>query len=111
MRERDRLIIRSSPALFVTGTGARLGHHASDTFVRLRQMAGLPTPAGGRPARLIDFRHTFAATALINCIRGGGGVSRCLPLLSVWLGHSDPASTYWYYSDSRVIPKPAPLHA
>lgn len=96
MRERDRLITRSSPALFVTGAGARLGHHACDTFVRLRQMAGLPVPAGGRPARLIDFRHTFAVTTLINCIRDGGDVARCLPLLSAWLGHSDPASTYWY---------------
>jgi integrase/recombinase XerD len=96
MRERDRLITRSSPALFVTGTGARLGHHASDTFMRLRQMAGPPAPAGGRPARLIDFRHTFAVTTLINCIRNGGDVARCLPLLSAWLGHSDPASTYWY---------------
>lgn len=96
MRERDRLITRSSPALFVTGTGARLDHHACDTFVRLRQMAGLPAPAGGRPARLIDFRHTFAVATLINCIRGGGDVARCLPLLSAWLGHNDPASTYWY---------------
>jgi integrase/recombinase XerD len=108
MRERDRLITRSSPALFVTGTGARLDHHACDTFVRLRQMAGLPAPAGGRPARLIDFRHTFAVTTLINCIRSGSDVARCLPLLSAWLGHSDPASTYWYYSDSRVIPMPVP---
>ena len=96
MRERDSLISRSSPALFVTGTGARLDHHASDTFARLRQMAGLPAPAGARQARLTDFRHTFAVTTLINCVRGGGDVSRCLPLLSAWLGHGDPASTYWY---------------
>jgi integrase len=96
MRERDTLITGSSPALFVTGTGARLDHHVSETFTRLRRMAGLPAPAGARQARLIDFRHTFAVTTLINCIRDCGDISRCLPLLSAWLGHGDPASTYWY---------------
>jgi len=34
-----------------------------------------------------------------------------LPLLSTYLGHIDPISTYWYYSDSRVIPTPAPSRA
>jgi integrase/recombinase XerD len=111
LRERDQLITRSSPALFVTTAGTRLGHHASDTFALLRKRAGMPGPAGGRPVRLIDFRHTFAVSTLIDWIRDGNDVSRCLPLLSAWLGHSDPASTYWYYSDSRVIPIPAPLRA
>ena len=31
--------------------------------------------------------------------------------LSTHLGHVSPAHTYWYYSDSRVIPIPAPLRA
>jgi integrase/recombinase XerD len=96
MRERDTLITRCCPALFVTRTGRRLDHHACDTFAALRQKAGLRAPAGERPARLIDFRHTFAVTTLITCIRDGGDVTRCLPLLSAWLGHGDPASTYWY---------------
>jgi integrase len=108
MGERDRLTARSSPALFVTTAGTRLGHHASDTFALLRKRAGMPGPGGGRPVRLIDFRHTFAVSTLIDWIRDGNDVSRCLPLLSAWLGHTDPASTYWYYSDSRVIPTPAP---
>ena len=33
-----------------------------------------------------------------------------LPLLSTYLGHA-ALQTYWYYSDSRVIPIPAPLSA
>jgi integrase/recombinase XerD len=57
MRERDTLITRCCPALFVTRTGRRLDHHACDTFAALRQKAGLRAPAGERPARLIDFRH------------------------------------------------------
>ena len=40
--------------------------------------------------------------------RGGVDVKASLPLLSTFLGHTNPASTYWYYSDSRVIPMPAP---
>jgi hypothetical protein len=31
--------------------------------------------------------------------------------LSTYLGHVAPADTYWYYSDSRVIPMPAPSRA
>jgi len=34
-----------------------------------------------------------------------------LPMLSAMLGHVAPAATYWYYSDSRVIPTPAPSRA
>lgn len=108
VRERDRLITRSSPALFVTDTGARLDHHACDTLVRLRQMAGLPAPASGRPPRLVDFRHTFAVATLIDCIRSSGDGARCLPPLSAWLGHSDPASTYWYL---EADPEPLGLAA
>jgi hypothetical protein len=32
-----------------------------------------------------------------------------LPVLSTYLGHVEPKNTYWYYSDSRVIPILAPL--
>ncbi len=34
-----------------------------------------------------------------------------MPLLSTYLGHRQPSGTYWYYSDSRVIPILVPLHA
>lgn len=96
MRERDTLVTRSCPALFVTRAGRRLDHHVSDTFEVLRRRAGLQAPAGERPARLMDFRHAFAVTTLINCVRDGGDIARSLPLLAAWLGHGDPASSYWY---------------
>ena len=47
--------------------------------------------------------HTF-----IDWHRQGGDIAARLPLLSTYLGHVDPADTYWYYSDSRVIPTPVP---
>jgi integrase/recombinase XerD len=48
---------------------------------------------------------------LIDWHHAGEDIDRRMPLLSTLLGHVDPASTYWYYSDSRVIPMPAPSRA
>ena len=48
---------------------------------------------------------------LAGWYRDGTDVPARLPWLSTVLGHSGPASTYWYYSDFRVIPIPAPLRA
>ena len=50
-------------------------------------------------------------TSFRDWYRDGIDVQARLPLLSTWLGHADPKWTYWYYSDSRVIPIPAPLPA
>jgi integrase len=57
-----------------------------------------------------DFRHSLAVATLLGWYREDLDVQARLPVLSTLLGHSQPANTYWYYSDSRVIPKPAPLH-
>jgi integrase/recombinase XerD len=45
-----------------------------------------------------DLRHTFAVSALLEWYRDGGDVQARLPLLSTYLGHRDPGSTYWYLS-------------
>jgi hypothetical protein len=54
-------------------------------------------------------RHTFAVRTLTDWQRNGTDTKALLPVLSTYLGHVEPASTYWYYSDSRVIPIPALL--
>jgi integrase/recombinase XerD len=41
-------------------------------------------------------RHSFAVRTLIDWYRDGEDVDRQMPLLSTFLGHVDPASTYWY---------------
>jgi integrase len=64
-------------------------------FKQVREAAGL-TPRGRARPRLHDLRHTFAVTTMIDWYRDGGDVQVRLPLLSTWLGHVDPASTYWY---------------
>jgi hypothetical protein len=35
---------------------------------------------------------------LIGWYRDGADVERRLPLLSTWLGHTEPKHTYWYLS-------------
>ncbi|WP_199178342.1 tyrosine-type recombinase/integrase [Mycobacterium hubeiense] len=66
------------------------------TFREIVAAAGLATAPGRWPVRLHDLRPTFAVTTMIDWYRAGQDVQARLPLLSPWLGHVDPASTYWY---------------
>lgn len=56
-----------------------------------------PSVADGH-LRLHDLRHSFAVQTLLQWYRAGGDVQVKLPLLSTYLGHIDPKSTYWYLS-------------
>jgi integrase/recombinase XerD len=58
-----------------------------------------------------DLRHSFAVRTLLSWYRAGLDVEALLPRLSTYLGHREPRFTYWYYSDSRVIPISAPSGA
>lgn len=69
--------------------------NAHGAFHLMTQQAGLPVRAGARP-RPHDLRHTFATRAMIEAYRTGRDPARTLTLLSAWLGHSNPADTYWY---------------
>jgi hypothetical protein len=48
--------------------------------------------------RLHDLRHLFAVRTLLDWYRSGEDVQAKLPSLSTYLGHREPASTYWYLS-------------
>jgi integrase len=72
---------------------------------------GLQPRSDRRRPQPIGLRHSFAVNTLIDWYRAGVDVDARLPSLSTWMGHATPASTYWYYSDSRVIPMPAPSRA
>ncbi|WP_406190751.1 tyrosine-type recombinase/integrase [Streptomyces sp. NBC_01017] len=87
----------STPAFFVNTRGDRLdAHHVPETFARLRDAAGIRPAAGGRKPRIHDLRHTFCIATMLNWYRTGTDVQAQLPLLSTYLGHVDPVSTYWY---------------
>ena len=41
-------------------------------------------------------RHTFATKTIIDWFRAGRDPDREMYKLSTYLGHKDPAGTYWY---------------
>jgi integrase/recombinase XerD len=100
LRERDRLAgLTATPAVFITTRGTRLDHHnIPREFARLVTAAEMPTPAGRRRPRLHDLRHSFAVATLLDWYRDGADAQARMPLLSTYLGHSDPKATYWYLS-------------
>ena len=106
--ERDRLCPRPrSQTFFLSSAGTALdpsgvGKH----FRKITTAAGIRTSTC-RP-RVHDLRHGFAVTTLTRWVREGQDAGANIALLSAYLGHVSPSDTYWYYSDSRVIPTPAP---
>jgi integrase len=56
----------------------------------------------GRP-RPHDLRHSFTVRTLLDWYRAGLDVDARLPLLSTYLGHVDPVSTYWYLQASPEL--------
>jgi integrase len=88
---------RACPAVFVNSRREAINpDRLGATFKQIVAAAGITTEPGHRPPRLHDLRHTFAVTTMLDWYRGGYDVQVRLPLLSTWLGHVDPASTYWY---------------
>ena len=95
---------RATPAILVSRTGDRLTCNSiRKTFTRLAAAAG-PGPRTGRCRPAIHgLRHTFAVNMLAGWYRDGAGVPARLPWLPAVLGHSGPASTYWYPSASPEL--------
>jgi integrase/recombinase XerD len=85
-------------SFFVSTTGTRLIYQViQQRFRQLCNSAGIGAHAP-RPPRLHDLRHTFAVRTLLDWYRAGDDVEARLPILSTYLGHRDPRSTYWYLS-------------
>lgn len=91
-------------AFFVSAAGTRLLYcNVHNTFHRLVKLAGLtPRSTSCRP-RIHDLRHSFAVHAMIDAYTAGQDGQARLTLLSTWLGHVDPANTYWYLSASPEL--------
>lgn len=85
-------------ALFVSRSGTPLIYtNVCAVFGDLVRRAGLEPRPPARP-RLHDFRHSFAVRTLRDWYAQGVDVQARLPWLSTYLGHVEPASTYWYLS-------------
>lgn len=100
LRQRDQLRPHvDTPALLITATGKRLErHNVARQFRRLRTRAGLRARPGSRPPRLHDARHSFAVHTMLDSYRAGGNPAARLAQLATYLGHADPAASYWYLS-------------
>jgi integrase len=97
--ERDRLAPRRrTRSFFVSLAGTRLIYSCVHrTFLHLVGAAGLADRRPRRP-RIHDLRHAFAVRTVLGWYRGGVDVEAKLPMLSTYLGHIRPSSTYWYLS-------------
>jgi integrase/recombinase XerD len=99
--ERDRLLGRTPKPFFVSDTGNRPDDcSARYNFATVCQRIGLRAPQKfnkhGRGPRIHDLRHTFAARAMVKWYRSGKDPEREMIKLSTYLGHTEPAHTYWY---------------
>jgi integrase len=95
-RERDRLAPRKrSSSFFISTVGKRLIYNnVHETFLQLVYAAGL---GKRRPRPTIhDLRHTFAIRTVLGWYHEDVDVEARLPMLSAYLGHVGPSSTYWY---------------
>jgi integrase/recombinase XerD len=97
---RDRLCTWPRGAgFFVTVHGTRLNYPGVRlTFADLLTRAGIQAPAETAAPTIHGLRHSFAVATLRDWYRAGVDVSVKLPILSAYLGHAHPASTYWYLS-------------
>ena len=87
----------STPAFFISARGRRMGRgELNQTFTMLIREVGLEGRGARRRPRPHDLRHTMAVRTLLDWLQAGADVDQLMPLLSTYLGHVDPASTYWY---------------
>lgn len=101
---RDRLQPRPDElSLFTSLKGNRLLYAVvAQVFRQLVDDAGIGIGTAS-PPRLHDLRHGFAIRTLIGWYRSGADVQAMLPALSTYLGHREPAHTYWYLSASPEL--------
>lgn len=97
---RDRLCPHAQErSFFISTRGTRLAHPTIyQPFRVLLEQAGVRHSSPSRRPRLHDLRHSFAVKTLLGWYRDGGDVAARIPLLSTYMGHVDPAATYWYLS-------------
>lgn len=96
---RDRLMPRpNDPAFLLSLTAKRLIYACvHPVFRALVDAAGVGTNAP-HPPRLHELRHTFAVRTLLHWYRTEDNVQAKIPSLSTYMGHREPACTYWYLS-------------
>jgi integrase/recombinase XerD len=86
-----------SEIYFVSETGKKLDYSALlKTFHRLMRRLEISPHEGQRRPTLHSLRHTFAVGRLRAWYEAGADVRALAHHLSVYLGHFNPAASYWY---------------
>jgi integrase/recombinase XerD len=95
---RDRLCPRPRATTFFVSTAGTPLHHrcVHHTFTKLTTAIGVRTP--NLKPRIHDLRHTFIINRLLDFYRTPGDPAGRMPTLSTYVGHVNPAGTYWYLS-------------
>lgn len=89
--------------LLITGQRSRHGYSGAGLAMSIRRLliaAGIRDNQG-RPPRTHDFRHSFAAGALLRWYQAGADMQSSLPKLALYMGHVSIVSTTYYL---RCIP-------
>lgn len=104
-RQRDRLAENLKiSSFFVSIRGTRLIYGCvRRTFKQIIAHLDFHFCNGTRLPRIHDLRHTFAVTTLREWYRSGTDVAGKLPILSAYLGHVSPSSTYWYLQEEPEL--------
>lgn len=99
LRRADRPPPSGTSALLLTMVGTRLStKDVQRTFATLRSRAGIENRSPSCRPRLHDIRHSFAVATVLDAYHADVDVGRRLALLATYLGHVNPAATYWYLS-------------
>lgn len=72
------------------------------TFNKVALSCGVRSESRRGP-RLHDLRHTFVVRSLEDWYRQGKNIEILLPILSTYVGHVQPSSTYWYISSTPEL--------
>lgn len=96
-RRSDQFPRPTTPSFFASVRGARLlDTNVHVDFKEIVRRAGLPPRSMSGPPRIHGLRHSFAVRTLVEWYQAGADVGARLPLLSAYLGHVSPTSTYRY---------------
>lgn len=95
----------AAPSFFVSTRGTRLIYRGAWTaFTQMLAHADLSIPEGGPTPRIHGLRHSYAVATLHDWYRDPTqDVMAKMPILSAYLGHAHPASTYWYLSQGSGV--------
>lgn len=114
--ERRRRVPCETTHLFISMAGTPLSRKAAGVvFQDLVADAGVRRQPRLRGPVIHSLRHTFTVRALEACRGSRRAIAEHMRGVSIYLGHSDIAHTYWYYESTpqlmRVIAKLSEQHA